>query len=48
MGELNRLMVVNPTMSLKSIVTESKVSGGTLLPVFRASATVLKFPNNFN
>ena len=38
----SELMAVNPTISLKYIVTHSNFSGGTMLPDFSESATDLK------
>lgn len=41
-GVLVAANLVNPTMSLKYIVTQSKLSAWTLSPRFNASATVLR------
>lgn len=40
-GPLSAASFVNPTMSLKNIVTAAKLSAETVLPIFRSSATDL-------
>ena len=41
MGELDAANFVNPTISLKKMVTSSNVSGSTAIPCLRESATDL-------